>query len=67
MIEIVKGLISKDYIRLSVRIPLKNRFRVLWVIYKSKYALMLYNRHSEWRRRTGRDGLFGHGATVDTL
>ena len=67
-IEIVEGSISKDHIHLSVRIPPKESVSRIMGYLKGKSALMLYDRHPEWRRRTGKDRTFwARGYYVSTI
>ena len=67
-IEIVEGSISKDHIHLSVRIPPKESVSRIMGYLKGKSALMLYDRHPEWRRRTGKDRTFwARGYYVSTV
>jgi len=67
-IEIVEGSISKDHIHLSVRIPPKESVSAVMGYLKGKSALMLFDRHPEWKRRTGRDRTFwARGYFVSTV
>jgi putative transposase len=67
-IEIVEGAISKDHIHLSIRIPPKESVSAIMGYLKGKSALMLYDRHPEWRQRSGKDRTFwARGYYVSTI
>lgn len=67
-IEIVEGSISKDHIHMSLRIPPKESVSAVMGYLKGKSALMLFDRHPEWKRRTGKDRTFwAHGYFVSTV
>ncbi len=57
-IQIVEGAVCCDHIHLSIRIPPKYSVAQIMGYLKGKSALMLFDRHPEWRRRTGRDRTF---------
>ena len=57
-IQIVEGAVCSDHIHLSIRIPPKYSVAQIMGYLKGKSALMLFDRHPEWRRRTGRDRTF---------
>jgi putative transposase len=53
---------------LGVRIPPKESASRIMGYLKGKSALMLYDRHPEWRRRTGKDRiLWVRGYYVSTV
>ena len=57
-IQIVEGAVCSDHVHLSIRIPPKYSVAQIMGYLKGKSALMLFDRHPEWRRRTGRDRTF---------
>lgn len=67
-LELVEGAVCIDHIHVSIRIPPKYAvFKVMGML-KEKSAMMLYDRHPEWRRRTGRDKTFwARGYYVSTV
>jgi putative transposase len=67
-IEIVEGSISKDHIHMSLRIPPKESVSAVMGYLKGKSALILFDRHPEWKRRSGRDRTFwARGYFVSTV
>ena len=67
-IEIVEGAVCSDHIHMSVRIPPKYAVSEIMGYVKGKSALMLYDRHPEWRRLTGRSRAFwARGYYVSTV
>ena len=57
-IEIVEGAMCSDHVHLSIRIPPKYAVAEIMGFLKGKSALMMFDRHPEWRRRMGRDRSF---------
>ena len=57
-LELVEGAVCIDHIHVSIRIPPKYAVSKVMGMLKGKSAMMLYDRHPEWRRRTGRDKTF---------
>lgn len=67
-IEIVEGAMCIDHIHLSIRIPPKYSVADIMGYLKGKSALMIFDRHPEWRRRTGKDRSFwARGYYVSTI
>jgi len=67
-IEIVAGAMCSDHIHLSIRIPPKHAVSDIMGFLKGKSALMMFDRHPEWRRRMGRDRSFwARGYYVSTI
>jgi len=67
-IEIVEGAMCSDHIHLSIRIPPKHAVSDIMGFLKGKSALMMFDRHPEWRRRMGRDRSFwARGYYVSTI
>ncbi len=67
-IQIVEGAVCSDHRHLSIRIPPKYSVAQIMEYLKGKSALMLFDRHPEWRRRTGRDRTFwARGYYVGTV
>jgi putative transposase len=67
-ISIVEGAVCSDHIHLSIRIPPKYSVAEIIGYLKSKSALMLFDRHPEWRRRIGREKTFwARGYYVSTI
>ena len=67
-IEIVEGAMCSDHVHLSIRIPPKYAVAEIMGFLKGKSALMLFDRHPEWRRRMGRDRSFwARGYYVSTI
>jgi len=67
-IEIVEGAMCSDHVHLSIRIPPKYAVAEIMGFLKGKSALMMFDRHPEWRRRTGRDRSFwARGYYVSTI
>ena len=57
-IAVVEGAACSDHIHLSIRIPPKYSVSEIVGYLKGKSALLLYDRHPEWRRRIGKDRTF---------
>lgn len=57
-ITVVEGAACSDHIPLSIRIPPKYSVSEIVGYLKGKSALVLYDRHPEWRRRIGKDRTF---------
>ncbi|MGB4405843.1 MAG: IS200/IS605 family transposase [Sphaerochaeta sp.] len=67
-IEIVEGAMCSDHVHLSIHIPPKYAVAEIMGFLKGKSALMMFDRHPEWRRRTGRDRSFwARGYYVSTI
>ena len=57
-LELVEGAVCIDHIHISIRIPPKYAVSKIMGMLKGKSAMMLFDRHPEWRKRTGRDKTF---------
>lgn len=67
-IAVVEGSMCVDHVHLSVRIPPKESVATVMGYLKGKSALMLFDRHPEWRKRFGRDRtLWARGYYVSTV
>jgi putative transposase len=67
-IQIVEGACCRDHVHLSVRIPPKYSVAEVMGYLKGKSALMIYDRHPEWRRLIGKDRTFwARGYYVSTV
>ena len=67
-LELVEGAISLDHIHISIRIPSKEAVAAVMGYVKGKSALILFDRHPEWRKRFGRDRTFwARGYYVSTI
>lgn len=53
-LEVVEGAVCMDHIHISLRIPPKYSVAEIMGYLKGKSAMMLFDRHPEWRRKTGR-------------
>ena len=67
-LELVEGSVCVDHIHISIRIPPKYAVSKVMGMLKGKSAMMLFDRHPEWRRKTGRDKTFwARGYYVSTV
>jgi putative transposase len=67
-IEIVEGRVCVDHIHICMRIPPKYAVADIMGYIKGKSALVLHDRHPEWRSRTGKDRTFwARGYYVSTV
>ncbi len=67
-LELVEGAVCADHIHISIRIPPKYAVSKVMGMLKGKSAMMLFDRHPEWRRKTGRDKTFwARGYYVSTV
>jgi putative transposase len=67
-IEIVQGKACLDHIHLCLRIPPKYAVSDVMGYVKGKTALILRDRHPEWRSRVGKDKTFwARGYYVSTV
>lgn len=67
-VEIVEGSACPDHIHICLRIPPKYAVREVVGRLKGRSSIMLYERHPEWRRATGRDKtLWARGYYVSTV
>lgn len=67
-IEIVEGSVCRDRIHLCLRIAPKWSVAKVMGYLKGKSALIMFDRHPEWRKVTGRDRtLWARGYYVNTV
>jgi putative transposase len=67
-LELVEGAICIDPIHINIRIPPKEAVAAVMGYLKGKSALMLFDRHPEWRKRCGRYRTFwARGYYVSTV
>ena len=67
-LEVVEGAVCMDHIHISLRIPPKYSVAEIMGYLKGKSAMMLFDRHPEWRRKTGRERTFwARGYYVSTI
>ena len=67
-LELVEGAVCADHIHISIRIPPKYVVSKVMGMLKGKSAMMLFDRHPEWKRKTGRDKTFwARGYYVSTV
>ena len=67
-LELVEGTVSRDHIHMCLRIPPKYSVSKIVGHLKGKSALILSDRHPEWRGITGRDRTFwARGYYVSTI
>ena len=66
--EVVRGSVCADHIHICIRIPPKYAVSEVMGYLKGKSALMLNDRHPEWRSRIGKDRTFwARGYYVSTV
>jgi putative transposase len=67
-IEIIEGKVCVDHIHLCVRIPPKYAVSDIMGYVKGKSALIINDRHPEWKSRIGKDKTFwARGYYVSTV
>ena len=67
-LELVAGLMCVDHVHISIRIPPKESVSDVVGYLKGKSALMLFDRHPEYRKRFWRDKtLWARGYYVSTV
>ncbi|MBQ9001249.1 MAG: IS200/IS605 family transposase [Eggerthellaceae bacterium] len=67
-VEIVEGGACADHIHICLRTPPKHAVSNVVGKLKGKSAIVLHERHPEWRRATGRDRtLWARGYYVNTI
>lgn len=67
-LEIVEGRVCVDHVHLCLRIPPKYAVSDIVGYIKGKSALIIHDRHPEWRSRSGRDKtLWARGYYVSTV
>lgn len=66
--EIVEGSVCSDHVHLCLRIPPKYSVSDVMGYIKGKSALLIHDRHPEWRRKVGKDKTFwARGYYVSTV
>ena len=66
--RLLEGAVCIDHIHISIRVPPKYAVSKIMGMLKGKSAMMLFDRHPEWRKRTGRDKTFwARGYYVSTV
>ena len=63
-LELVEGSVCVDHIHISIRIPPKYAVSKVMGMLKGNSAMLLFDRHPEWRRKTGRDKTFWHAGIM---
>ena len=66
-VEIVQGSVSKDHIHLCVKIPPKMSVSYFMGYLKGKSALMIFDRHPEYRKKGSGRHFWATGYYVDTV
>ena len=67
-LELVEGAMCADHVHISIRIPPKESVADVVGYLKGKSALMLFDRHQEYRKRFWRDKtLWARGYYVSTV
>ena len=66
-VEIVAGNVSIDHVHLCVKIPPKISVSEFMGYLKGKSALMIFDRHPEYKEKTGGRHFWARGYYVDTV
>ena len=67
-IEIVEGSVCVDHVHMCLRIAPKYAVAKVMGYLKGKSALVMFDRHPEWRKAAGRDrALWARGRYVSTV
>ena len=67
-VEIVEGTMCADHVHVCLRVPPKYAVSKVVGKLKGKSAILLFDRHPEWRGVTGRDRtLWARGYYVSTV
>ena len=66
-VEIVSGSVSSDHIHLCVKIPPKMSVSNFMGYLKGKSALMIFDKHPEYKKRGGNRHFWATGYYVDTV
>ena len=66
-VEILSGAVSKDHIHLCVKIPPKTSVSSFMGYLKGKSALMIFDKHPEYKKRVGNRHFWATGYYVDTV
>ncbi|MEG2024744.1 MAG: IS200/IS605 family transposase [Gordonibacter sp.] len=66
--SIVEGVLCVDHVHVCLRVPPKYAISDILGYVKGKSALMIHDRHPEWRRKVGKDKTFwARGYYVSTV
>jgi len=66
-VEILEGSVSTDHIHLFVKIPPKMSVSEFMGYLKGKSALMIFDKHPEYRQKQGGRHFWARGYYVDTV
>ena len=66
-VEILAGSISRDHVHLCVRIPPKMSVSEFMGYLKGKSALMIFDKHPEYKQKQGGRHFWAKGYYVDTV
>ena len=65
-VQLIEGAVCSDHVHMFISIPLKNSIASVMSRLKGKSALMLFDRHPEYRDRYGRH-FWARGYYVETI
>jgi len=66
-VEIISGSVSKDHVHLCVKIPPKMSVSYFMGYLKGKSALMIFDRHTEFKKKGESRHFWAVGYYVDTV
>jgi putative transposase len=66
-VEIVEGTVCADHVHICVKIPPKMSVSEFMGYLKGKSALMLFDKHPEYRQKQGGRNFWARGYYVDTV
>jgi len=66
-VEIVEGSVSRDHIHLCIKIPPKMSVSYFMGYLKGKSALMIFDKHPEYKKKGGGRHFWATGYFVDTV
>ena len=66
-VEIVDGSVSRDHVHLCVKIPPKMSVSYFMGYLKGKSALMIFDKHKEYKKKGGGRHFWATGYYVDTV
>jgi putative transposase len=66
-VEILEGNVSKDHVHLCVKIPPKMSVSEFMGYLKGKSALMIFDKHPEYKQKQGGRHFWARGYYVDTV
>ena len=66
-VEIIQGSVSKDHVHLCVKIPPKMSVSYFMGYLKGKSALMIFDKHPEYKKKGGGSHFWATGYYVDTV